>query len=651
MNKLLLTALAALSAASAWAGSLTPSLRPDNSGRFETIAMEVGPGTRFNAPASRAENSLPFTLAGDPYGAARYSTAPNNAYKHCGFEFNAENATRFAGNKITSVSICTGTNKMTNRNAVTSAIVYLTYDIQDEPFYSQDVTLGTSAFTFYDCPLDQPYTIEAGKAVYIMYKFTNKSSMDYYLVYDGVYHDNDEGGWFGYDTSNGILWDNVTDYYGYIPMKATITGDNIPTDGATIWGAAAPSYVVPGETFSAQVGVTCAAAGSVNSVEVTTTVGDTSFTQSFNISGGLTYGQRTVLTISDLKTSLQGFDVPVKMEITKVNGKENTTPSSYTTTFMCFDKANGYPRNVLVEEATGTWCGWCPRGIVLLEALREKYTDGSVALVAVHNDDEMAVNECQAFIQAYVSGFPYCVANRSEELDFTMSNFEEVYNYFRNNPAAVTISANASVADDDATVTVTGSTRFALGTESRPDRFLLSFYLTEDGMGPYTQANYYSGGSNGALDPFDNLPSKTPVTFNDVARTIKDFPGIKGSVPATIKADEDNAYSYQISLANVTSQKFNVVAMVVDGVSGEVLNCCVIPASKHSGVSSAVADNGSATVTAANGIITVTGATAPVAVYTIDGRCVATAAGDTSVALASGLYIVHTGDTTVKVRL
>ncbi|MDE6301892.1 MAG: hypothetical protein K2M19_09280 [Muribaculaceae bacterium] len=656
MKKLLLAALAAFTAAGAWAHTLQTHLRPVvNDDRFERTTVEVGPGAAMKAPASRAESTLAFTLAGEPEGALQFNNVATTAYKYIGFEFNAENATAFAGNKLTSVSICTGTNNRTKRNAITSATVYLTYDIQEEPFYTQDVTLGTSAYTFYDCPLDVPYTIEAGKAFFVMCKFQSKSTYDYYLVYDGLYHDTDEGGWCGYDSGKKVAWMNISESYGFIPMKATITGDNLPVDVASIWGMANPSYVKPGEKFQAQVGLAGASANAINSVEITTTVGykdnAKSFKQNIDLKSGLNFAQRDVVTINDLSCDAIGLDVPVTIAITKVNGHECAKPVSASAIVICFEPEKGYTRNVLIEEATGCWCGWCPRGIVLLEAIREAYNDGTVAIAAVHNGDEMEITSCQAFLAAYVSSFPDIWINRAEQIDFTMTAFKGIYDYFRATPAAATLTATTVVADDDNSVKVSGNVRFAIDAETPANRFTLSFYLTEDGMGPYTQENYYAGGKNGKLDPFDKLPAKTPVTYNDVARDLIDFPGIANSLPTSIKGGKDIAYSFDLPLRNVTSDKFNVIALVTDNVTGEVLNTVVTKAAKNNSVNSAIADADAAEVTATDGVITVAGADGAVAIYTTDGRCVANAEGDTSVALAPGLYIVRAGSTTVKVRL
>lgn len=648
MNRLLLFALSVLVTVSAWGASFDKHRRINDSGPYESVRAEVGPGTRFKAPASRAQETVDFTLAGDPYGAVRFRVS-NSVYKHEGFEFNAENATLFAGNQITAVSVCTGINSLSNKNAITDAKIYLTYDLQSEPFYIQDVKLGTEAFTFYECQLNTPYTIEAGKPFYVICTFNNKTNADYYLVYDGLYYDNDEGGWCGYGEIGKVTWDNISEYYGFIPMKVVITGDKMPTNGVKIYGVDMPEYVAPNTEFSGLLGVKAAAAGEISNIEVVTTVGSQApVTQTFNFTEPLVYGNEEIVTLSGLKSEAVGYTIPYTMEITKVNGVANSVQAKIQGDMMCYADSK-IQRNVLIEEATGCWCGWCPRGIVLLEELRNKYTDGSLAIAALHNGDEMAIDECQLLLNDYISGFPSMLVNR-KDVDINMTAFEEAYKYYRAMPAAVDIKATATVAPDDRTVSVTSTTCFTIDSDT-PDRFVLSFYLTQDGMGPYKQTNYYSGGSNGVMGGFEKLPESTPVVYNDVARALYKYPGIENSLPSLVKGGTVNTNTFEIPLTDVTSDEFNVIAMVIDKAKGTVLNCSLTSAKKNNSVSSAVTDADAPVITATDGCITVAGAVGSVNIFTVDGRCVAKASGDTSVALSPGLYIVRAGSHTSKVRL
>ena len=45
-------------------------------------------------------------------------------------------------------------------------------------------------------------------------------------------------------------------------------------------------------------------------------------------------------------------------------------------------------KKILIEEATGTWCLWCPRGEVYAKEIAKTYPD-DVILVSVHGNDPM----------------------------------------------------------------------------------------------------------------------------------------------------------------------------------------------------------------------------------------------------------------------
>ena len=58
----------------------------------------------------------------------------------------------------------------------------------------------------------------------------------------------------------------------------------------------------------------------------------------------------------------------------------------------------------LIEEYTGTWCGWCPRGFTGMEMLRETFGEDFIG-VAIHNQDPMAVLTTSQY-PSNIQGFP-----------------------------------------------------------------------------------------------------------------------------------------------------------------------------------------------------------------------------------------------------
>lgn len=68
---------------------------------------------------------------------------------------------------------------------------------------------------------------------------------------------------------------------------------------------------------------------------------------------------------------------------------------------------------MLAEEATGTWCTWCPRGAVFMAKMKEDYPDDFIG-IAVHNQDPMTLTSYNTGLTNLpgFSGFPSVVVRR-----------------------------------------------------------------------------------------------------------------------------------------------------------------------------------------------------------------------------------------------
>jgi hypothetical protein len=62
-------------------------------------------------------------------------------------------------------------------------------------------------------------------------------------------------------------------------------------------------------------------------------------------------------------------------------------------------------KKVLLEEFTGSWCGWCPRGIYAIQQLEAKYPNSFIP-VSFHNSDPMQISTGQDTLESTVTGYP-----------------------------------------------------------------------------------------------------------------------------------------------------------------------------------------------------------------------------------------------------
>jgi hypothetical protein len=260
-------------------------------------------------------------------------------------------------------------------------------------------------------------------------------------------------------------------------------------------------------------------------------------------------------------------------------------------------------KRVLIEEATGTWCGYCPRGAVYTEQIDTVHQDYAI-VVAVHNGDPMTNAAYDAGIGSLIGGYPSgCVDRKSNDVDPT--DFEATYQDRINDvsPADVGIGAYYNAATRQVDINV--STTFAANLTSD---FRLNAVIVEDDVtgttAGYNQTNYYSGAATaliGAGINWQTAPDPVPAAsmhYNFVGRDILGgFDGQPGSLPSSVSASTTYYYTFNYTLpATWDETKIRVIGMLQDASTGHVLNSIRSPYLATTGLSTLNADNFSMTL-------------------------------------------------------
>ena len=234
----------------------------------------------------------------------------------------------------------------------------------------------------------------------------------------------------------------------------------------------------------------------------------------------------------------------VELNLSKVNGNTNINKqSSAAYSIIALEKSAD--RVSVVEEQTGTWCGWCPRGHVALDLLNKQLGDKVVTLAGHFANGESQVDPMNilgdnitsqaealadygfvamqlssmlggggfpgAMFDRMVAADPYVGANTTKGKNGTYEyGATDLVNLLKEeNPSEADFSMTASWADDKNTdIKVDLTTTF---NYNRFDSFPygVAFVLSENGMtgkgATWKQLNYYSklAGVNGASD-FNN---------------------------------------------------------------------------------------------------------------------------------------------------
>lgn len=225
-----------------------------------------------------------------------------------------------------------------------------------------------------------------------------------------------------------------------------------------------------------------------------------------------------------------------------------------------------FPRKVVMEEATGTWCGWCPRGIAGIKTMSERYPDNFIA-IAIHDDEYMLPTESYYPFLNLVSAFPSSQINRSFWQDPSPFNIDGM-----KDSGEAMIKADAGFTDDGK---VEVSTETTFGFSDNGTEYRIAYVVVEDNVGPYYQANYYSSESpDGLMDWWTQQDSYVQTAFDEVARAIYDYNGVPGQLPQEITEGEVYKCKYTLVLPNNVQNVENVkiVTLLLDNSTGEILN-------------------------------------------------------------------------------
>lgn len=315
----------------------------------------------------------------------------------------------------------------------------------------------------------------------------------------------------------------------------------------------------------------------------------------------LTYGGETY-TIDRSTESIAPDSVVSIAFDTEVNVALNTT-EDYTLTISSMEGADVetiqgsitcFERTVLIEEGTGTWCMWCPRGQYYLKELHKKRPSEFVD-IAVHVRDEMMVYDYAMTLYApffATYGLPSCVMDRQKELMNGLGGHEDHEEYeeieeieavldkarergaigrftkLEAHAYGVNIAGEVGLNN----IVIQGICEF--GKAIKKEDYSLSFIVVEDSVTGYAQANGYSGSSN-AMGGLDLLPDPIPANeyyFANVGRA--KFDKILSVGEEQIKRHTAISINYQFDYPDNINDidRVKVVALIVNNHTGEIVN-------------------------------------------------------------------------------
>ncbi|NGF74769.1 Omp28-related outer membrane protein [Fluviicola sp. SGL-29] len=267
------------------------------------------------------------------------------------------------------------------------------------------------------------------------------------------------------------------------------------------------------------------------------------------------------------------YDIDVV--ISQVNGNADSNPSDNTGSTIITTLSQSPVKKVIIEEGTGTWCGWCPRGAVAMDYMEATYPDRFIG-IAVHNGDPMTVSAYDN--GASFGGYPSANVDRSMlDVGVSQASFVSYYNARKDLVVPVAVAGTATASGSAVTVDVNAT--FYSNFPSA--NYRLGVIVVEDGVtgtgSGYNQVNYYANNANGAMGGYESLPSPVPaaqMVYNHVGRALLGgYNGQSGSVPTSITDGQVVNYSFTYNVPSTSNiNNMHGVAVVIDNATGEIIN-------------------------------------------------------------------------------
>jgi hypothetical protein len=253
----------------------------------------------------------------------------------------------------------------------------------------------------------------------------------------------------------------------------------------------------------------------------------------------------------------------------------------------------------LVEERTGTWCGWCVRGIIFMDYMRATYPDKFIG-IAVHNGDPMKNTTYDNGINAYANYFPSAVGDRVSVID--PAEMEQNFLERIDIVPSVKLNATASYNVTSGELTVHAEGYF---TQNLSGDYRFNAILVEDSVqgttSGYDQANYYSistygnSGPMGGFEDMDGTIDASEIYYMQVGRDLLSdpatFKGQPGSLPSTINAGETHSYDFTYSVPSTYNINHCTVVVTANKYStDDILNATAAKISITTGVDNTAAN-------------------------------------------------------------
>ena len=363
-------------------------------------------------------------------------------------------------------------------------------------------------------------------------------------------------------------------YYFIDDISYEYEEPNVPTWDASMKTVDVRPQGLTGQEVTIRGIVRNTGMNNINSFDVTWSDGTNEYTESFSGYDLATF-EEGEFEHSTTYTLMEGNN-SVEVTVSNPNGEMDMFADNDTKVAEITGYTPAPGKRVVVEEATGTWCPWCPRGTVFMDRMTDAYPDHFIG-IAVHNADPMEVEEYDAGLTSFpgFTGFPSVILDRTQVLDpsdieqFLLPRLQEAPSAF------ISTDGDYDPGTGDMTINVHADFQTAVSGDWRLNVVIVEDGVTGTGSG-YDQYNYYAGGNFGEMGGYENLPNPVPaaqMVYDHVGRAIlAGWAGQTSSLPSSIASGETHSYTFSYNLPSTYDPNaVHVVAMLI-APNGEIDN-------------------------------------------------------------------------------
>lgn len=514
----------------------------------------------------------------------------------------------YSGNKITQVKIGLAQDAK-------NVYLYINNTPKDaEHVYKQSV--GALSKGWNTITLTTPYEITDADEIAIGYKASFSAangvgySKEHYADGDYIYN------------NSKTQWTSTT---GSICIQAVVEGDRLPKNEMMIgW---LKDVIAPYDSTSMTFTTTARNVGGndVTNYAVKYTV-DGKSAKTLAIQKSVAVNATDTFSVALPSTEVGTHHV--QFIIDQVNGEADAYTPNDTVSALLTVKDPAFKRRVVCEEGTGTWCGWCPRGMVGMQLMKEAHPDQFIA-ISIHGNDALEIDSTTAYSYRPLlkttafAGFPTCIVDRRVSGD-PYGDIATLYKMETSSDCHISYHVTATWNADSTVAEVKGT--FMSDVDMASPNYYAAYVVLEDSVTGYIQTNYFHDNENGYMYGWEKKAEHTKdFAYNDLARGI--FASFDGTpaVTSSVKAKMPVTVSYSVPIPPTVRRKdkVHIAGLIINHTTGYIENACDVTSIVTDGISAPSASGTSASVVKRGNDVLVSmndDTSFSVAVYDITGR-------------------------------